>query len=318
MRSPEKIKQIVESWSALRYGMFIHYGMSTFVRAEMPDGREPSETYAPTDLNVDSWIQTAAEAGMKYAVLTAKHVSGHCLWNSRHTDYSVATSADPTDVVAAFTGACKKHGVLPGLYYCSWDNHHRFGSKTPNTENCSWHDCFTTPRYWDFQMSQLEELCTGYGPLCEIWIDIPKILPRAIRQEMYDSIARWQPDAVIVMNHGISDGSRFDINYAWPTDVIAIERFLPSSSEGFVPLREIEGTQYYLGGEVCDPIGREWFFVDGDTPRSDEELLGMYLLSTARGCNLLLDVPPDRNGRIPVSFQESLLRLKANLDRLGL
>jgi alpha-L-fucosidase len=67
---------------------------------------------------------------MKYAVLTTKHVAGHCLWPTKLNDYHVGTSGNKTDVVEAFVNACEKRGVLPGFYYCSWDNHNRFGSRT--------------------------------------------------------------------------------------------------------------------------------------------------------------------------------------------
>jgi len=70
-------------------------------------------------------------------------------------------------------------------------------------------------------------------------------------------------------NHGIGDGSTFNISYAWPSDVIPIERFLPNSHTGHVKWRTIEGKTYYMPGEVCDPIGKEWFFKEGDLPRSD-------------------------------------------------
>src|SRR6266540_3806648 len=58
-------------WESLAYGMFIHFGMSTFVGKELPSGNDPSTTYAPDKLDVDQWIQVARDAGMKYAVLTA-------------------------------------------------------------------------------------------------------------------------------------------------------------------------------------------------------------------------------------------------------
>ena len=48
--------------------------------------------FAPTDLDVDQWIRTARDAGMRYAVLTAKHHYGHALWPSAVSDYTVATS----------------------------------------------------------------------------------------------------------------------------------------------------------------------------------------------------------------------------------
>jgi alpha-L-fucosidase len=305
--------QKLRDWESLQFGMFIHFGMSTFDGKELSLGEQPSTLYAPDHLDVDQWVSVARDAGMKYAVLTSKHVSGHCLWPSRHTDYHVGTSGNTTDVVEAFVTACEKRGILPGLYYCSWDNHHRFGSLTPSITK--WYDAFTTRAYQDFQSAQIEELLTGYGDIGEIWIDIPHILPRCYRQELYDQIASMQPDALILMNNGVGDGVSFPEGKAWPSDLISIERFVPNSHTGHVKWREIEGKSYYLPGEVCDPIGKEWFFTPEDRPRSDQELLGMYLLSVSRGANLLLDVGPDRHGLIPADMVAALQRLRNNIER---
>ena len=297
----------LQKWEALKYGMFIHYGMSTYTASEFPDGSHPSTLYAPDKLDVDQWISVARDAGMKYAVLTTKHVAGHCLWPTKHNDYHVGTSGNKTDVVEAFVNACEKRGVLPGFYYCSWDNHNKFGSRTFSDtaadERALYPErvmlAYTTREYQDFQTAQIEELLTQYGKIAEVWIDIPVVLPRFYRQELYNQIARLQPEAIIMMNNGISDGSNYPIDKAWPADIIAIERFLPNSHTGHVKWRTIEGKKYYMPGEVCDPIGREWFFTEEDVPRSDEELLGMYLVSISRGTNLLLDVGPDKHGLIP-------------------
>ena len=318
----------LQDWEALRFGMFIHFGMSTFTGAELPSGNEPSTVYAPDKLDVAQWVGVARDAGMKYAVLTTKHVAGHCLWPTEHTDYHVGTSGNPTDVVEEFVLACAERGVLPGFYYCSWDNHNRFGSLTPN-DTAVWERellgrvpdtqlSFITRAYMDFQSAQIAELLTRYGRIAEVWIDIPALLPRFYRNELYDLIVRLQPHAAIMMNNGIGDGSTYPIAKAWPSDLIAIERFLPNSHTGHVKWREIEGKRYYMPGEVCDPIGREWFFTDADQPRCDEELLGMYLVSVSRGTNLLLDVGPDKHGLIPGKFTGALQRLRANLDRLGI
>lgn len=312
----------LQAWERLGYGMFIHFGMSTFEGMEIPDGKAPASLYAPTELNVRQWIAVARDAGMKYAVLCAKHVAGHCLWPSKLTDYHVGNSGDHTDVVGAFVDACREYGVMPGLYYCSWDNHHRFGSLTPSD---MYHKeafnpgiySFTTRAYQEFQTAQLEELLTGYGDIGEVWIDIPSVLPRCYRQELYNQITVWQPETVIMMNNGFGDGSNYPEEKAWPADLIAIERWLPNSQKGHQCWREIEGKRYYLPGEVCDPIGKEWFFVDGDLPRSDRELLGMYLVTRSRNANLLLDVPPDRRGQIPAESVDALMRLRRNIELTG-
>jgi alpha-L-fucosidase len=313
--SMEKLK----NWESLGYGMFIHFGMSTFDGEELSKGDKPSPLYDPAQLDVDQWIRVARDAGMKYAVLTTKHVSGHCLWPSKYTDYHVGTSSNTTDVVGAFVTACQKYGVLPGFYYCSWDNHHLFGSKTPTVTG--WGNAYTTEEYREFQMNQVEELIRNYGPVMEMWIDIPGVLGADGRREQYNQIAGLSPETIIMMNSGFGDGSELKYNYAWPTDLMAIERWLPSSNHGYNPWFTITETlgepkEYYIPGEVCDPIGYEWFFQDGDALRPDNELLGIRLICEARKVNLLLDVPPDRRGVIPQKSVDSLMRLQKNYANL--
>jgi hypothetical protein len=94
-----------------------------------------------------------------------------------------------------------------------------------------------------------------------MWIDIPGVLGRGYRTYLYEHLAGLQPDCVIMMNSGLSDGSNYNVSYAWPADLIAIERNLPPAT-GHVKWRTIEGKRYYLPGEVNDPIGKEWFYED--------------------------------------------------------
>ncbi|HPA44221.1 MAG TPA: alpha-L-fucosidase [bacterium] len=321
------VKQL-QTWESLGYGMFIHFGMSTFVENELPDGSHPASTYAPDKLDVDQWVSVARDAGMKYIVLCAKHVAGHCLWPSKHTDYTVANSGNTTNVFEQFVKSCEKRGVRPGFYYCSWDNHNRFGSVTPSfvDKGASWSamntfpkgeelgkplPAFTTSLYQSFQTAQITELLTEFGPIFETWIDIPGVLGRGYRTFLYEYIAKLQPETCIMMNSGISDGSTYDVAYAWPSDLIAIERRVPPDT-GHAKWRTIEGGEYYIPGEVCDPIGKDWFFVPGDTPRPDEELLKQFEDCRARGVNLLLDVPPDKHGLIPDMHVQALNRLRKN------
>jgi len=310
------LKRLME-WEEMAFGMFIHFGMSTFDGQELSLGNKPSTVYSPTGLDVDQWIRVARDAGMKYAVLTTKHVSGHCLWPTQYTDYHVGTSSNKTDVVGAFVNACNKYGILPGFYYCSWDNHNLFGSKTPTITG--WEHAFTTQEYRDFQMNQIEELIKLYGPVMEMWIDIPGVLGADGRRKQYDQIAGLSPETIIMMNSGFGDGSELKYDYAWPTDLMAIERWLPSSNRGYHPWFRIAETlgepkEYYLPGEVCDPIGYEWFYQEKDSLRSTEELLGMRLICKARKVNLLLNVPPDKRGLIPEESIDRLMHLQSNFE----
>ena len=170
---------------------------------------------------------------------------------------------------------------------------------------------FTTSRYQTFQTAQITELLTQYGPIAETWIDIPSVLGRGYRTFLYHHIASLQPETIIMMNSGISAQDTYDVESAWPSDLIALERSLPGGAS-FKKLRQIEGKEYYVPGEVCDPIGKEWFWVDGDLPRSDESLAKQLAECKARGVNLLLDVFPDRHGLIPDAGIKALNRLRVN------
>lgn len=318
----------------LQYGMFIHYGMPTFA-GEILDGNAgktntyqsvPLEQYRPTKLDVDQWIRTAKNAGMRYAILTTKHHHGFCLWPSKHTSYHVGNSPVKTDIVGEFVAACRRHGLVPGLYYASWDEYegHRFGSKVAS--DVGWGNDYTTHAYRQFQMAQIEELLTNYGPIGEFFIDIPRYLGPEGRAEQYAQIVRLQPNCIISFNQGFSSGDTIDTKNSWPTDVCTMERRLPSNpfhpmqryEEKWMlqlPGRGAEKEPWIIPAEVNDTIGREWFFRATDLPRSDAELLGMRLICRERGVNFLLNVPPDNTGQIPKMYVDALMRLKQNVTR---
>lgn len=313
------IKKLKE-WEELEYGMFIHFGLSTFLEKEIPFGYDNPMDYAPDHLNVDQWIRVAKEAGMKYAVLTAKHCSGHCLWPSKYTDYTVANSSNKTDVVQWFMEACQKYNIRPGLYYNSIDNHSRFGSQTlvdlkPTSVSYAYPERnnqmapFTSSMYQNFMADQLTELYTEYGQVTEIWIDNPGILSFGYRTYLYHYLSGLQPDAVIMMNSGIGDGATYNEAAAWPSDLIAIEESLPPEG-GHKKWREIKGKSYYMPAEVCDPIGKDWFYLKQDQPRANEELTKQFLSIRKRGANFLLDVPPDKHGLIPDKYIKALTNLR--------
>ena len=43
-------------WESLKYGIFVHFGMSTFTGVELDNGKSLSTTYAPTHLDVRQWV----------------------------------------------------------------------------------------------------------------------------------------------------------------------------------------------------------------------------------------------------------------------
>lgn len=308
-------------WRDLRYGMFLHFGMSTFTGNEIDPGEVPSTVYAPSDPDPRQWIRVAGEAGMRYAILTAKHVSGHCLWDSRvpwrgtEYDYDVATSGNTTDVVRAFIDACTEHDIVPGLYYCLLDFHNN-----PVPQKEQW-VCGQMPdEYFALVQAQLAELA-GRAPEARIfWIDIPRAASASQRAVLYDLLRRRAPESVVMFNFGFIDKAitpPFTIGstnaMSWPTDVLNSERdVIPFPAS---PVQSVEGGDYHIGYEHCDVVGENWFWTEGDKARPVDKLFALYhdTVNVAGG-NLLLNVGPNRDGKLEPWQIAALMDLKQVID----
>ena len=147
-----------QAWMDLKFGMFVHLGVNTYHDTEWSDGTLDHTQYNPTKLDTDQWCRVAKDAGMKYIVPTTKHHDGFCLWPTKYTDYSVATTPVKTDVIAELANSAHKYGLKLGLYYSLWDRHEKSHDEDE-------------PRYVDFMKGQLEELLTNYGDIAELWFD---------------------------------------------------------------------------------------------------------------------------------------------------
>ena len=173
------------AWQDMEIGAFIHYGLNVYTGQEHGDGHEPASKFNPTELDAEQWVLAAKALGAKYAVLTARHEGGFCLWPTKTTDYSIANSPYKNgkgDIVRGFVNACRKHGIKPGLYHTAshdarhthlrtdpvkWDrtldkliskNFERMGEKGRQA-------------YLDIQEQQMRELLSNYGPITYVWCD---------------------------------------------------------------------------------------------------------------------------------------------------
>jgi alpha-L-fucosidase len=127
-------------------------------------------------------------------------------------------------------------------------------------------------------------------------------------------MVQWQSEAVLVENSYHADVPQIEDGYmqhGWPSDVFTYEMFLPKGAVN--KWRTVQGKKYYMPVEVCYPIGHSWFYTT-DAVQSDKELLGMYLITRSRGASLLLDVPPDKTGKIPAVYVDALMRLQHNVS----
>jgi alpha-L-fucosidase len=118
------LKQLQDEFLQLKFGMFLHFNIATFNSAEWAGGKESPSIFNPVGLDCGQWADAALLAGMKYGILTTKHVDGFSLWDSAVTKHDVASSPYKKDVVKQFADAFRKKGLKVGLYYSVWDRHH--------------------------------------------------------------------------------------------------------------------------------------------------------------------------------------------------
>src|SRR5450830_1299735 len=147
-------------WQALEFYAFVHFGMNTMTDVEWGVGHESPSQFDPSDLDVDQWMRSFVAAGMRGAILTAKHHDGFCLWPSKLTEHSVASSpwrAAQGDLVREFADSARRHGLEVGIYLSPWD-------RTEATYGSG-------AAYDDYFVGQLEELLTGYGDIFSVWFD---------------------------------------------------------------------------------------------------------------------------------------------------
>lgn len=293
------------AWQQAGFGIFLHFGINTFNGVEWSDGALDPATFRPTELDARQWARTAVEAGAKYVVLTAKHHDGFCLWPTATTAYSVASSPwkdGAGDVVAELAAACGETGLGLGLYLSPWDR---------NAE------CYGDPAAYDaFYVRQLTELCTRYGPLCELWFDGAGSEGRAYDWDAITAVIdRHQPDAM-VFNMG-----RPTIRWIGNEEGLAADPCHYVTDSTGISLYDDRltalGPPRYLPPECDVPIRANWFWRpdDRDTLKSREELLDIWYSSVGLGAGLLLGVPPDRRGLIDEVDRARLLQFTGELER---
>lgn len=301
--------RVLARYEEMQFGVSYHFSMNTFTGNDYETGGVPASTYNPTKLDVRQWIRVARDLGARYAVLTAKHMSGFCLWDSEGYDYDVAASRNKTDVVAAFMAACKEYGLRPGFYYCILDPH--------NEGKFDW-DSPVPDGYYKLIKHHLTELHRRYRTPVYQFLDITWKISQEQRWELYRLIKSLSPDCLVVMNQAFYQSrrnlGRICEQASWPTDVINGEDTLPPP-EGHDPHIQMDGKMRYLPMEAWIPTGppyapmppmHSWFWREGFKTQDPQVIAEAYRACRQRKSNLLLNLSPDTTGRIPDEAMQSM------------
>ncbi len=307
-------------WQRDELAMFLHFGVNTFSDREWGDGKEDPRSFAPAALDARQWSRAARDAGFRAMILTAKHHDGFCLWPTRTTTHSVASSPfrggnGGGDVVREFVDACRAEGLKPGLYLSPWDrNNPAYGD---------------SPRYNDLYIAQLTELLTHYGDIAEVWFDGANGEGPNGKKQVYDwprvfsTVRRLQPNAIMFSDAGPDArwcgnerGVAGDPN--WSTVNPSIVTYPGADGPGIVdslqhgdPLGAV-----WRPAEVDVSIRPGWFnhAIEDARVRSVDDLMNLYFTSVGRNGKLLLNVPPTRDGLLHATDVARLREFRERRD----
>jgi alpha-L-fucosidase len=299
--------------------MFIHFGPNTFTDVEWGNGKEDPKVFNPTDVDCRQWAATAKAAGMQGIIITAKHHDGFCLWPSNYSTHTVRESLwqnGKGDILRELSEACKEYGLKFGVYLSPWDQNH---------------PAYGTPEYNQIFANTLNEVLSGYGEVFEQWFDGANGEGHGGKKQVYDwnmfheVVYRNQPQAIVFSDVG--PGCRWMGNEG---GVAGETNWSTLNIKGFAPGKEappadvlnkgVQGGEAWVPAETDVSIRPGWFYSPStdDKVKSVDKLMDIYYTSVGRNSNLLLNVPPDRRGRIHPNDSVRLIEFrKAREEAFG-
>ena len=324
-------KQRVAPLMEKRFGMFIHWGLyaiparatrSEWIRSVDCVSNEEYQLYFdifnPKDYNPREWAKLAKAAGMKYAVLTAKHHDGFCLFDSKLTDYKSTNTPIGKDLVKEYVEAFRDEGIMVGLYYSLLDWHHPDypaynDPHHPMRGNEAYkHQGEHFERYLEYMHGQVKELLTNYGKIDILWFDFH-----------YDDMTgeKWEATKLVKMAREINPDLIIDDRIGGDIKVKDPVYYAGDfgSPEQMIPARGVcdyEGNS--IPWETCMTLNDNWGYSSKDTNyKSPKNVIHMLVECASKGGNLILNVGPDARGVIPAKSVDILTKVGKWMDKNG-
>jgi len=288
-----------------KFGLFIHWGIYSVPAGAwqgrvvpglgewimhnapipLPQYELLAQRFNPVKFDAEAWVRLAADAGMKYIVITSKHHDGFAMYHSKVSAYNVYDATpfhrDPLQELAA---ACARHGIRFGFYYSQAQDWHEPNGAGNNND-------FGPDEKKDFDQylrgkaePQVRELLSNYGPVCLIWFDTPRMMDAARGQRFVDLVHALQPDCLIDGRLAPGTGD------------------YTSTGDNAIPSTAPKGDW-----ETPATTNHTWAFKQDDTDwKSPGEILFKLVDIASKGGNYLLNVGPTSEGVIPQAAQDNL------------
>ena len=297
---------------------FIHYGMNTYTNSEWGHGNEDPKNFNPTNLDTDQWIRTLKETGFKRTIMVVKHHDGFVIYPSKYTNHTVAASPwkdGKGDLLEEISKSATKYDMNMGVYLSPWD------------VNSPKYKVATQKEYNEYYLNQLKEILGNpkygnKGKFIEVWMDgargsgAQKVTYtfdewfKYIKEAEGDiAIFSAQPTSIrwIGNERGIAgDPVWHKVKKANITENVKNEYLNHGDPDG----------DMYSVGEADVSIRSGWFYHDNQQPKSLKELMDIYFKSVGRGTPLLLNIPPNKEGKFADADVARLKEFKATLDQM--
>lgn len=330
---------------------FCHFGPNTFNELEwgfdqstqkkLYEGRTPDEIFTlESDFDAETLVNTLKNAGFKKLIVTAKHHDGFCIWNSSYTDYDIASTSYKNgegDILAEISAACTAANMDMGLYLSPWDvAESTFGSDGGSINNA----------YNEYYNNQLKEILSNpkygnNGHFVEVWMDgangynnVPQTYNfekwYATIQKYEGREADYKADCMLfgagthTTVRWIGNENGFADDTTWAKSTIRDGQIYNDDSQRTGDYKG-DPTDGYSNGyedgnhwtvpEADARITSGWFWgTQKNTPRTLTNLAEMYFRSVGHNATLLLNVPPNNEGKVDKAIQDRVVEFGQNVQ----
>lgn len=303
-----------------RFGMFIHFGLYSmparheWIKTVEKINDEQYDKYFkhfnPDKFDAKEWAAKAKKAGMKYAVMTAKHHEGFCMFDSEYTDYKSTNTPAKKDFVKEYVDAFREAGLKVGIYYSLIDWHHPdfqidiFHPLRTEKNACELNKKRDMSIYREYMFNQVRELLTNYGKIDILWFDFTYPNMDSIRNEYNQFAIRdyqewmpwtnaetWDAEGLIKMIREINPDIIINDRTGIPQDIRTPEQTHTDEWPKY------PGTDENSAWEACHTFSGSWgYYRDEMSWKSPETLIQMLIRSVSGGGNLIMNVGPTARG----------------------